>query len=764
MSIDIANERASSSPGAGRPEVIPGAEPPRLFGFDDTPGVVAVEVFERDATLVRAETVAGEDRRVLETRRFRPWLLAEESLEPPFGGGALRSAQWTRLKSGDLRWLVEFPHWTAFVEGRAELRAEGLPYHAYGHPVKQFLVRSGVTLFKGLEFRAVRRLQFDLETTTLQPDAPDARIFMIAVGDNRGGHWVFCGDDERDLLQQFIQLIRTQDPDTIEGHNLFGFDLPYLAARAQAHRLPLYLGRNGSALTFGRERNCPIGGISRPFQPAQIWGRHLVDTLLAVQRFDVGRGDLESHALKEVAVHYGIAAENRVYVDRATIVELWERDPDAVTRYAMQDVEETRRLAELVLPTEFYQAQMVPESYQNCATGGSGEKINSLLIREYLRQGHGIPLPRPPVACPGGHTEIRETGILRRVVKADVESLYPSIMLRYGIRPSPDVLGVFLPMLSELTARRLEAKAKAKGRDGSLQIENCKLQIANCERERAYWDGLQSSFKILINSFYGYLGAPFHFNDFQAAAQVTTTGQEIVKRLADELEHTGSRVIEMDTDGVYFIPPEEVRTYEEEVAYVERTGRVLPHGINLAHDGRYATMVSLKIKNYVLVAYDGKKTLKGASLRSRADEAYGREFLSRAIDYLVCEDLRGLAADYEELRRRITHGEIPVEQLMRRERVTEKTFQSDAKKRSRVVAEAGDSQVGDLLRVYSRADGTLGLASEYAGDEDRWYYLDKLYKFALRVQEALGEDFDRLIPRPVKKWVEKEQHGQLSLF
>src|SRR5205814_1642842 len=141
-------------------------------------------------------------------------------------------------------------------------------------------------------------------------------------------------------------------------------------------------------------------------------------------------------------------------------------------------------------------------------------KINSLLIREYLRQGHGIPQPQPPTACPGGYTEIRETGVIRRVVKADVESLYPSLMLAYGIHPASDTLGVFLPMLSELTNRRLDAKAKFRASTGT---------------ERAYWDGLQASFKILINSFYGYLGAPFSFNDFQAATRVTTTGQEIIK-------------------------------------------------------------------------------------------------------------------------------------------------------------------------------------------------------------------------------------------
>jgi DNA polymerase elongation subunit (family B) len=301
-------------------------------------------------------------------------------------------------------------------------------------------------------------------------------------------------------------------------------------------------------------------------------------------------------------------------------------------------------------------------------------------------------------------------------------------------------------MLADLTTRRLEAKAKAKAGGP----------------DAAYWDGLQSSFKILINSFYGNLGAPFQFNDYRAASQVTLRGQELVKQVAEELERTGSRVIEIDTDGVYFVPPAGVADEPAEQAYVERIGSVLPEGIRLAFDGRYAAMVSLKVKNYVLVDYQGKKTVKGASLRSRADEAFGRTFLQDAIEHLFADEPEQIGADYAELTRKITHGELPLEQFTRRERVTEKTFQSEAKRRSREVAR--DNRVGDTLTVYQKADGSLGLVNEYAGDEDRWYYLDKLYRFAQRLQDALGEEFTRLCPKPVKKRVQAEQAGQLSLF
>jgi len=335
------------------------------------------------------------------------------------------------------------------------------------------------------------------------------------------------------------------------------------------------------------------------------------------------------------------------------------------------DVRETRRLAEVVCPTEFYQTQMVPDVYQSVAVTGSGAKINSVFVRAYLQRRHAVARQQAPVAYGGGYTEMRVSGVVRHIVKADVESLYPSIMLSRGITSSSDTLNLFLPLLKELTERRLKAKGRAK-----------QSAAGNDARRTAYWDGLQSSYKLLINSFYGYLGAPFYFNDYQAAAKVTEIGQEIVKQIAAELENRGATVVEIDTDGVYFQPPPGVEGPETEEAFVARVGKSLPEGIRLAFDGRYAVMLSLKAKNYVLVTYEGKKTFKGSSLRSRADERFGRRFLSEAVDLLLADKKEELSALYTRLLGKIENRELSIDEIARRERVTEKTFSSEAKKRN----------------------------------------------------------------------------------
>ena len=335
---------------------------------------------------------------------------------------------------------------------------------------------------------------------------------------------------------------------------------------------------------------------------------------------------------------------------------------------------------------------------------------------------------------PGGYTEVRATGVIERIVKCDVESLYPSIMLSRRIKPASDTLDVFLPALEELTRRRFEAKAKAKETSG---------------REHAYWDGLQSAFKILINSFYGYLAAPLNFNDYDAAAQVTTTGQSVVKQIIEELEKTGSTVIEVDTDGVFFQPPAGIDTEERETDYIDSIGSTLPAGIRLAHDGRYQAMISLKIKNYVLATYDGKKIFRGSALRSRADEPFGLEFISKAADYLLKGRPECARELYQSIARKIESGELGIEKFARRERITEKTFQSLSKKR--IAHAAGHAKIGEYVSVYQRSDGTIGLSRDYQNDEDREYLLEKLLQVRLQPQRSIRRRLRRDVPQTLGK-------------
>ena len=732
-----------------------------LFGQDTTPYIVAVEPAGRDA--VRVYRRAPNETVRAERAPFHPWAVLETA--PTWTD--LASDLSTRELAGPhpLRFLVRCATWTTFTTLRERLRATGAPFLAPSSPVEQYLLITGRTLFMEMRFEDLLRLQFDIETTGLDAHAPEARLLMIALTTNRGHARVIGepGEDEASILRAFAAAVREIDPDIIEGHNIFNFDLPFLLARAEKHDLALGLGRDTSTPRLSDSassanprggRRLKVGGRSIPFTGCHIYGRHVVDTYQQIQRYDAA-GNLERYGLKDAIQALGMTRPGRVFLDGAAIAARWETETETVRAYALDDVRDVEALSALTLPTEFYQSQIIPWALQDVATRGPGEKIDDLIVRAYLMENQSLPLPQAARPYPGGYAEVRATGVFAPVAKADVESLYPSLMLAQEIGPASDHLSLYLPLLRELTTRRLDAKRLTRETSGP---------------ERAYWQGMQSSLKVLINSFYGYLGySRATFNDYAAAERVTIEGQRIIKSVFAELERQGARIIEVDTDGVYFVPPATAATPARAEAFVTEVSGVLPPGINLVFDGFYAGMVSLKLKNYVLMDASGALTLHGSSLRSRREEIFARRFLREAARLFVSASAAAARDLYLNTALSVQQRRLTPAEFARAESITDKTFTSDGTRR--LARAAAGAAVGDRIEVYQRWDGSLARIEDYADDEDVDYLLRRLRDMAARFTDLFEttDDFDYHFP-PVTSRTDIEalraqaQVRQLALF
>jgi DNA polymerase elongation subunit (family B) len=556
-----------------------------------------------------------------------------------------------------VRAVLEFYNRTALTKIETYADCEAL--YLIPDPVTQFLMQSGRTLFKGMTFDDVHRLQLDIETYTAAPhrfsraSRPTDRIVLVALADNRGWEHVIDGHrmSEKQMLQELVRLIRERDPDVIEGHNIYGFDLPYILKRSEYHDVPFAVGRDGS-LPRVFETRTSFGEYPLEYPVTEIHGRHVIDTLLLVQSYDAVKKSMESYGLKYAAQHFGFASPDRVYVPGDRISWYWENEPATLVKYALDDVRETRTLSEHLSVTSFYLTSMLPGNYGHVARMGSAAKIESLLVREYLRQRHSLPKPQQGAQTSGGYTDVFLVGVVGPVVHADVESLYPSVMISNGIAPASDPLRVFPSLLGELTAQRLSAKRAAKA--ASDPIEQSRL------------DAMQGSLKILVNSFYGYLGySKALFNDYTAADTVTQTGQQILKRMIDYIQTGGGKVIEVDTDGIFFVPPEDVKTEDNELAFVKGLSDAMPRGITVAHDGRYRKMLSYKRKNYALLSYDKRIRIKGSSLVSRSMEKFGLTFIHQCVDFLLNGNVDSLHHLYQEYRQLILERKLDVRDFAR---------------------------------------------------------------------------------------------------
>ena len=621
----------------------------------------------------------------------------------------------------------------------------------------QFLLQNRERLFGGLTFNQLRRCQLDIETASSgegqfsDPRNPDDRV--LAIGLQFGTRQrllvleAMTDDAERALLQTFNDVLREEDPDVIEGHNLFKFDLDYLRQRAKRLKVPCAWGRFGRNATF---RNSRLKVAERwiDFPRADLPGRAVVDTYLLVQMYDITTRELTSYGLKDVAVYFGITAEDaaengtRTYLDGDRIHAAYHEDRARFLAYLGDDLRETKGIADLLLPTYFEQTKTFPILLQDATLRGTTAKIDLLFLEEYYHARCACPSPAEVAPFEGGYTRSFREGVFKNVLHFDVASLYPSLLLQIGRNPRNDPLGVFIPLLGRLRTYRLKYKQLAR--------------TAETEELRAEYQARQANFKILINSFYGYLGfANARFGDGELAAEVTRRGRELLQTLIDEFARHRCTILEADTDGIYLSSPEYFDRPDELLTKVEA---VLPSGIELEYDGRYVAMFCYKAKNYAL--YDGTKlTIRGSALRSRGIEPYLKKISDRLIRYLVGAEAESPLVLVEDYRRRIADGSASVTELAKSETLSQNPaayarFIADGGKPRRASAEVAlqltpPPRMGERVTYYitPKAKGktsdwqrarAVALYDPQQAPYDPKYYLDKLDDWLERYGAFLG--------------------------
>lgn len=751
-----------------------------LFGGSGIKNIVSVEVTEDSKAVVYLLGEAGKTESL--EFDFEPIiLLSDENL---VYGAKTKPVEIKRLEGDNFfRYMARYRSAKALDEALKHLfeitgckpSSDDAPYMHISDPVHQFMLTSGNTCFKSMRFSDLRRLTIDIETDCGEEfDFSNAkretdRILLI------GAHFSGAPDavefasakdmSEKEMLEWLSAVIEKYDPDTIEGHNIFKFDLPYIAERAKRHKVKLKWGRDGSEIKFRKSR-VQVAERTLDYTRCDIFGRTVVDTWILAQYYDVQTRALESFNLKHLARHFGVAPADRVYIDHANIKTSFEREYEAFLKYNRDDLIETAAISEILSYGYFVQSTIFPYSYQNCIVRGNATKINSLFIREYIRRGYSIPKNSNRggrLDFEGGYTDIFIEGIVKNIGHCDVRSLYPSIMLTYKIAPASETRDIFLPMLETLRDYRIEAKAMMKkAKDG---------------HDRKYYEALQNAFKVLINSFYGYLGSSLHnFSDINAAAEVTRIGRETIIKMVELLKAEKCSPVEIDTDGVYFLPPEGISDDEGFERIVAKINAALDPGIEVEYDGRFKAMLSFKMKNYALLDYDGKLSIKGSALKSRGLEKYLRSLTYDMILFMLNDEAHRIKPAYDEYYRLIETRKMPIDDICKTETLTESPkaykLKVDEKKRNPsaqyelAIRSGREFQAGDQVSFYITGDNKRVTAYNNCKLRERFdegnpdynvaYYLDKL--------DSQYKKFAALAQAPQAPSTKGEDRNQGELF
>jgi DNA polymerase I len=445
-----------------------------------------------------------------------------------------------------------------------------------------------------------------------------------------------------------------------------------------------------------------------------------------------------------------------------------------VRRYALDDVTEVDGISQRLMGAPFALAGMAPRRYERLVTAGPATGVlESILVRAYLRM--GAALPRQAASqhasqevIEGGAVYLFAEGIAEHVVKADVASLYPSLMITESLSPASDTLGALLSVLGRLTDLRLAHKAAARS-------------AAAGSREARSHEATNLAMKIIINAAYGYMGAGriALFADARAAALVTRRGREILAQVLDALRKWGMTLIEADSDGVYFAVPATWQE-EDERALVAEIAAELPPKIVLEYDkdSRAAAMFSHEVKNYALLKYDGTLVVRGTALRSSRNEPFGVRFLRRALVCSMTGDVVSVRTAFLETVEALRARKLPATDVATRVRLSKTPQEYLARRSSHVepqyeaLLSAGRTSwtPGEQVRFYRAREGKAAWlpdkTDEFEEDENQEvvngqgvsaqsqalprdydvdYYLQLLLSYAERLRKAFSpEDYSQI--------------------
>ncbi|HXW67800.1 MAG TPA: DNA polymerase domain-containing protein [Thermoplasmata archaeon] len=506
---------------------------------------------------------------------------------------------------------------------------------------------------------SLRVLSFDIENAIRERTI--FTICGVADGADRPRRTFRIGQiEERAILEEFVRIVREEDPDVITGYNIGGYDLPLLVERAEALGLP--------PLALGREKGEPRSSNDRLWK---ITGRIVADAWWSARR------DLRPKQESLQYVARVLLNDTKLDVDRRNISEEWRRDPGRVMEYCEHDADLALRILARLRAMEKAAdlATVARLPLEEGLNGRTSLFIDAMLIPAADARSVGVPpthrLGRD-APIEGGYVHAIRAGLYPWVVVLDFKSMYPSIIISHNLcftTLSPEGTTV-----APSGARFLSAEVRPGIIPGILAG-----LLADRERFRqlgrsaetpelgAYYDGLQNAVKILMNSFYGVLASSFYrFTNKDIGSAITSFARAAITSIIGELEADGHEVVYSDTDSVFVRSPvaslEGAKEFGEAVAR-----RFTREGVTFEFQSVYEALFSHGAKKrYVGHAVWPRDEVVIRGYETRRSDAfdYQSDALLEVFDLVLKGDTDAAVRRSRELVQAVRERAVPPERLV----------------------------------------------------------------------------------------------------
>jgi DNA polymerase-2 len=390
-------------------------------------------------------------------------------------------------------------------------------------------------------------------------ESADLSEVVLFLGPELHEPGVECFSDEKALLLAFRDRVAALDPDVLTGWNVVDFDFQVLSERFRRYGISFSLGRSRETAVYLPKSE---GRGSRVIMP----GRQVWDGVRIVRASPETFEDYSLETVAEAILGYGKRIEVQEGEDRILAIErLYREEPRELCAYCLQDARLVHRI--------FAKTGLFELTLRRCVLIGVAADLawTSIAAFEHLyiealhQRGMVAPTfgvdPLPMDGAPGGIILTPHPGVFDDVLVFDFQSLYPSIIRTFNIDPVS-----YLPNGEEELQQQNGAEEGAGGqppirapngalfrREPGILPELLDRFFERRGEAQEKGDAVASFvYKIIMNSFYGVLGARgCRFAGSDLAGAITSFGQRIVSWCKTFLENRGYSVLYGDTDSLF---------------------------------------------------------------------------------------------------------------------------------------------------------------------------------------------------------------------
>lgn len=471
---------------------------------------------------------------------------------------------------------------------------------------------------QGLDPKRHRITQIGIRFNRPFKDHPDGFERIFSITGNTKEELDAC---ELRAIDAWLRVIYTFQPDVLTGHNIFVFDLPFICERCiqlgttiEEMSAKYFNGNPIHKETFAT--SLKLGGETEKFFRTIVPGIIVTDSMQSVRRAQATDSSFMKSDLKYATNYLGLKKANRVYTPGDKIAKIWSDKDNVyafndkngdwylynpnypgsgnktnfkpgkegdkpfklytrnfladgyelttgkyiVERYLLDDVWESDKVESALNSTDFMLTKIIPLPYSKVVTMGTAGQWKAIMMAWSYENHLAIPDAPNTGSFTGGLSRLLVTGFVKNVVKLDYNSLYPSILLTWGIEDENDLSGVMLKLLLYVLTTRETHKNLKKAADKKVgafekimnegvmltaeELEEYQMQLSVFKIE----DNRQASVKKLGNSYFGAFGSNngkvYPWKSPVCAERTTCTGRQSLRLMISHFHNLGDFVTE----------------------------------------------------------------------------------------------------------------------------------------------------------------------------------------------------------------------------